>query len=119
MDYSLLLLLLLPSSNTAHHGTATQEIRVAGKGRRAGQEQKKTLPRSHRNCYLVIPTDVDVQIQGVVLMQSGKKAPNAFGEQSRGGARHVKLRTNACDLPPFPLGSRPLLKTRVPPAGAM
>jgi len=45
-----------------------------------------------------------------------KRAPeNSFWERNRGGARHVKLRTNACGhLPP---SSPPLLKTRA--TGAM
>jgi hypothetical protein len=52
--------------------------------------------------------------QGVVSMQSESEGGNGMqirlgwgGEQSRGGARHVKLRTNACD-PTFE-------DTRVPP----
>ena len=61
--------------------------------------------------------DGDAQIGGVVSRRSKKRAPeNSFWERSRGGARHVKLRTNACGHLPRP--PPPLLKTRAT-GGAM
>ena len=68
------------------HTTAQLHKRseLQGKGDEPAKNKEKTLPRSHRNCYLVIPTDVDVQIQGVVLMQSGKKGTECvWGAESR------------------------------------
>jgi hypothetical protein len=47
--------------------TNSRAKKSSRKGRRAAGQEKKTLTRSHRNCYLVNTHGCRCQIQGVVL----------------------------------------------------